>query len=161
MKRLSFGLVALMLSLGSTSGSMAQGLATVAIVFTDKAGVIPTRDNAFEVHYREFYWIGPIGSIPATAIQGRPKPVVSKFNVRGWWEQAQIHVVVSAVVPDERAPHGETETPIAERFMKAGSSTTPPTWRTDAEFDEGLEWNAGPIFVSVIPATSLPPRSPR
>jgi hypothetical protein len=159
MKRLSLGVVAILFALASTSASMAQSQGGgVAVVFSDKPDATPRRDNSWEVHQLTFYLGGPGGSVPCKPIEGRKPPLVTKFNIRAWREGGGVRVVIYAVIPDERLPYLASETPMATRLMSAGGSTVPPTWKTNAEFDEGDEWNCGPVFVSIVPTWTLPPR---
>ena len=53
-------------------------------------------------------------------------PAALRFSIRAWKEGLKARVVVYAVLKDDRAPAGNTETPIATFAISAGESVNVP-----------------------------------
>jgi len=90
---------------------------------TIQPSAIPGSKASVVVKTTEMY-IG--GSSAAVGVRGQEANPAVMFSIRAWKEGPKTRVVVYAVLKDDRAPAGKTETPIATFALASGESIEVP-----------------------------------
>lgn len=96
------------------------------------------------VQRSEIYLDAPTAGVPARAIASGTTLETRSFRIRAWKEGAAARVVVYAVMPDARAPIGETETAIATHLLAVGGSVV---------VSQTKDWGAKSVVISVATRT--------
>ena len=93
-----------------------------------------------------FYVARPVISVPARALVPGSAAHADRFSARVWHEGSRTYFVVYAVVRDQRAPNGETETPIYTFFITVGQQI---------EVKETEAWGAEHVVITGMSASEL------